>query len=98
MSSVQRDARVLTIVINIDHFDNNVVVKGAWTEDEVWKSLVLKKDEVFKGLSFQDDKIVVWYEWEEGLSKDEVVRRALNWARAVVGKMFDEAEVLEVGE
>lgn len=98
MSSVQREARVLTIVINIDHFDNNVVVKGVWTEEETWREVILNKGEIVKGISFQNDKIVVWYEWEEGPSKDEVVRRALNWARDVVGKMFDEAEVLEVGE
>lgn len=95
---VQRDVRVLTIRIKGEETFGDTFAKGTQTEDEVWKGLVSKKDEVFKGLSFQDDKIVVCYEWEEGLSKDEAVRKALNWARDVVSKMFDDAEVLEVGE
>ena len=95
---VRRDARVLTTRINTDHFNEGLVVKGAWTEDEVWEDMILVEGEIVKGISFQDDKIVVWYEWEEDFGKDEVVRKALSWARDVVGKMFDDAEVLEVGE
>lgn len=98
MMFAQRDVRVLTIRIKGEETFGDIFAKGTQTEDEVWKGIVSKKDEVFKGLSFQDDKIVVCYEWEDGLSKDEVVRRALNWARDVVGKIFDDAEVLEVGE
>lgn len=94
----QRDVRVLTIRIKGEETFGDIFAKGTQTEDDVWKGLVSKKDEVFKGLSFQDDKIVVCYEWEEGLRKDEVVRKALNWARDVVSKMFDEAMRFEVGE
>lgn len=95
---VRRDARVLTIRINTDHFSDGLVVKGAWAEDEVWKDLVLMDGEIVKGISFQDDKIAVWYEWSEGLRKDEVVRKALDWARDVVGVLLDEAEEELVGE
>lgn len=95
---VRRDARVLTIRINTDHFSDGLVVKGAWTEDEVWKDLVLMDGEIVKGISFQDDKIVVWYEWSEGLEKEDVVERALNWARDVIGVLLDEAEEILVGE
>ena len=95
---VRRDARVLTTRINTDHFNEGLVVKGAWTDDEVWKDLVSKKDEVFKGVSFQNGQIVVWYEWDEGLEKEDVVERALNWARDVIGVLLDEAEEILVGE
>lgn len=95
---VRRDARVLTIRINTDHFNESLVVKGAWTEDEVWKDLVSKKDEVLKGVSFQNGQIVVWYEWDEGLEKEDVVERALDWARDVIGVLFDEAEEILVEE
>lgn len=95
---VRRDARVLTTRINTDHFSDGLVVKGAWTEDEVWEDMILVEGEIVKGLSFQDDKIVVWYEWEEGFGKDEVVRKALNWARGVIGVLLDEAEEILVEE
>ena len=95
---VRRDVRVLTIRINTDHFSDGLVVKGAWTEDEVWKDLVSKKDEVFKGVSFQNGQIVVCYEWEEGLEKEDVVERALDWARDVIGVLLDEAEEILVEE
>lgn len=93
-----RSAKVLTVWISIDNFGDQVQTKGVWTEEEVWTNLTLGKDEMAKGIGFQGNKIEVWYEWDEGLSKDEVVRKALNWARDVVGKMFDEAKRLEVGE
>lgn len=89
---------MLTVWISIDNFGDQVQTKGVWTEEEVWTNRPLRKDEKVKGIGFQGDKIEVWYEWDEGLSKDEVVKKALNWARGVVGKMFDDAEVLEVGE
>ena len=95
---VRRDARVLTIRINTDHFNEGLVVKGAWTEDEVWEDMILVEGEIVKGISFQDDKIVVWYEWEEDFGKDEVVRKALSWARGVIGVLLDEAEEILVEE
>ena len=95
---VRRDARVLTTRLSTGETFNDTSVKDIWVEDDVWKGLILKEDEVFKGVTFQNGQIVVCYEWEEGLKKDEVVRMALNWARDVVGKKFDDAEVLEVGE
>lgn len=95
---VRRDVRVLTIRINTDHFNESLVVKGAWTDDEVWKDLVSKKDEVFKGVSFQNGQIVVCYEWEEGLEKEDVVETALDWARDVIGVLLDEAEEILVEE
>ena len=95
---VRRDARVLTIRINTDHFNEGLVVKGAWTEDEVWEDMILVEGEIVKGISFQDDKIVVWYEWDEGLEKEDVMERALNWARDVIGVLLDEAEEILVEE
>ena len=95
---VRRDARVLTIRINTDHFNESLVVKGAWTEDEVWEDMILVEGEIVKGISFQDDKIVVWYEWDEGLEKEDVVERALDWARDVIGVLLDEAEEILVEE
>lgn len=95
---VRRDARVLTIRINTDHFNEGLVVKGAWTEDEVWEDMILVEGEIVKGISFQDDKIVVWYEWDEGLEKEDVVETALDWARDVIGVLLDEAEEILVEE
>ena len=95
---VRRDARVLTMRISVDHFGECTRIKGAWTEEEVWKDLVLKEGERIKGVSFQDDKIVVWYEWDEGLEKEDVVETALDWARDVIGVLLDEAEEILVEE
>lgn len=94
MSSVQRDARVLTIVINIDHFDNNVVVKGAWAEEETWREVILNKGEIAKGISFQNDKIVVWYGWEEGLDEYEVKKKAMEWLQWTLRALMSEAKIL----
>ena len=95
---VRRDVRVLTIRIGTGETIDDTSVKDAWVEDDVWKDLVLKKDEVFKGVAFQNGQIVVCYEWDEGLEKEDVVERALNWARDVVGALLDEAEEELVGE